>query len=274
MPGECLDVGLPDAIRPDWPAPAGITALMSTRRGGVSLPPFDSLNLRPPELGGADVDAPAAVLENQRRFSDALGARPVWLQQVHGAEVVRLTAGHLQPGAVLPRADASICTEPGIACAVQVADCLPVLLCSANGLAVGAAHAGWRGLAGGVIDQTVAALCEAAGCAPGQLLAWLGPCIGPGAFEVGADVLEAFGADPEGLRPDDAVLFRFSPRVDGSPRWRADLPALARQRLAALGVGVVTGGGWCTVDTPSRFFSFRRAPRTGRMAAAIAVRGH
>ncbi len=273
MPVEGLAAGLPGAIRPGWPAPAGITALMSTRSGGVSLPPFDSLNLRPPELGGADVDSPAAVQENQRRFADALGARPVWLQQVHGAEVVRLTAAHLLQGAPLPRADASICTDPGIACTVQVADCLPVLLCSANGLAVGAAHAGWRGLAAGVVDRTVSALCDAAGCAPGQLLAWLGPCIGPGAFEVGADVLEAFGADPRGMRPDDAALFRFSPRADGSPRWRADLPALARRRLAALGVGVVTGGGWCTVDTPSRFFSFRRTPRTGRMAAAIAIRG-
>ena len=273
MPGEALAAGLPDAIRPDWPAPAGITALMSTRSGGVSLPPFDSLNLRRPELGGADVDTPAAVLENQRRFADALGARPVWLQQVHGAEVVRLSAAHLQHGAPLPRADASICTEPGIACAVQVADCLPVLLCSADGRAVGAAHAGWRGLAAGVVDQTVAALCGAAACEPDQLLAWLGPCIGPGAFEVGADVLQAFGADPQGLHPADAALFRFSPRADGSPRWRADLPGLARRRLAALGVGVVHGGGWCTVDTPSRFFSFRRAPRTGRMAAAIAIGG-
>lgn len=273
MPVEGLAAGLPDAIRPDWPAPAGITALMSTRQGGVSLPPFDSLNLRPPELGGPEVDAPANVLENQRRFADALGAKPVWLRQVHGADVLRLTADHLQLGAPLPCADASISTEPGIACAVQVADCLPVLLCSANGLAVGAAHAGWRGLAGGVVDQTVAALCDAAGCPPGQLMAWLGPCIGPDAFEVGADVLAAFGVDPDGMRPGDAALFRFSPRPDGSPRWRADLPALARQRLAALGVGVVTGGGWCTVDTPSRFFSFRRAPRTGRMAAAIAIRG-
>ena len=274
MPLEGGAAGLPDAIRPDWPAPAGITALMSTRHGGVSQTPFDSLNLRPPELGGADVDTPADVLENQRRFADALGARPVWLRQVHGADVLRLTVAHLRPGAPLPCADASISTEPGIACAVQVADCLPVLLCSANGLAVGAAHAGWRGLAGGVVDQTVAALCDAASCPPGQLMAWLGPCIGPDAFEVGADVLSAFGVDPDGMRPGDAALFRFSPRPDGSPRWRADLPALARQRLAALGVGVVTGGGWCTVDTPSRFFSFRRAPRTGRMAAAIAIRSH
>jgi YfiH family protein len=265
--------GLPDAIRPDWPAPAGLSALMSTRAGGVSAAPFHSLNLRPPALGGADVDEPAAVLENQRRFAQALGAQPVWLQQVHGAAVLRLTAAHLQPGAPLPQADASICTEPGIACAVQVADCLPVLLCSADGRAVGAAHAGWRGLAAGVVDHTVVALCEAAACEPGQLLAWLGPCIGPQAFEVGADVLQAFGADPQRLHPADAALFRFSPRADGSPRWHADLPALARRRLAMLGVGAVAGGHWCTVAGASRFFSFRRSPRTGRMAAAIAIGG-
>ena len=256
---------------------------MSTRLGGSSAAPFDSLNLRPPALGGADMDAPAAVLENQRRFAQALGARPVWLAQVHGADVLRLTAAHLQPGAPLPQADASICTEPGIACAVLVADCLPVLFCSADGRAVGAAHAGWRGLAAGVLDNTVAALCAAAGCGPGQLLAWLGPCIGPDAFEVGADVLQAFGADPLDLQAADAALFRPSPRPDGSQRWRADLPALARRRLAALGVGVgvgadpapgagaIAGGHWCTVATPSRFFSFRRAPRTGRMAAAIGL---
>jgi polyphenol oxidase len=272
MPTERASASLPQAIRPDWPAPPGITALMSTRAGGVSAAPFDSLNLRPPELGGADVDAPAAVLENQRRFALALGARPVWLQQVHGADVLRLSAAHLHPGASLPQADASICTEPGIACAVQVADCLPVLLCSADGRAVGAAHAGWRGLAAGVVDHTVAALCEAAGCAPGHLLAWLGPCIGPDAFEVGADVLAAFGADPQALPPEDAALFRFSPRADGSPRWRADLPGLARRRLQALGVHRVSGGHWCTVAAASRFFSFRHAPRTGRMAAAIGIK--
>jgi hypothetical protein len=258
-------------IVPDWPAPAGITALMSTRGGGTSAAPFDSLNLRPPALGGEGMDHPDAVLENQRRFTEALGAQPVWLHQVHGADVLRLTADHLQPGAALPRADASVCTEPGIACTVLVADCLPVLLCSADGRAVGAAHAGWRGLAGGVLDNTVAALCAAARCAPHQLLAWLGPCIGQSAFEVGADVLLAFGADPLRLAPADAELFRFSPRADGSLRWRADLAGLARRRLAALGVAAVRGGGWCTVSDASRFFSFRRDPRTGRMAAAIAI---
>ncbi len=260
---------LPDAIHPDWPAPAGVRALMSTRAGGVSRPPFDSLNLRPSALGGADMDEPAAVMENQHRFAVALAAQPVWLNQVHGSDVVRLSQAHVQDGAPLPRADASICTEPGIACTVLVADCLPVLLCTMDGRAVGAAHAGWRGLAGGVVDNTVTALCVAAGCRADQLLVWLGPCIGPRAFEVGADVLRAFGADP--AAPDPA-WFVPSARPDGAMRWRADLVGLARQRLVALGVAQVSGGRWCTVEGGSRFFSFRREARTGRLAAGIVCR--
>jgi YfiH family protein len=267
------DVGaLAQALRPDWPAPAGVRALMSSRQGGVSAAPFDSLNLRPhglPEPACSTAgDAEAAVLENQRRFAAALGARPVWLNQVHGTAVVRLDAGHLRPGAALPVADASICTEPGIACTVLVADCLPVLLCSADGQAVGAAHAGWRGLADGVIDNTVAALCGAAGCRADQVLAWLGPCIGPQAFEVGADVLLAFG---QSLQAPDPALFRYQPRPDGSPRWHANLVELARHRLARLGVLQISGGGWCTATDASRFFSFRRDGRTGRLAAAVAL---
>ena len=263
---------LRQALRPDWPAPAGVRALMSTRQGGVSAAPFDSLNLRPHSLAGATdgsaCDTAAALLENQRRFAAALGAKPVWLNQVHGSAVVRLDAGHLRPGAALPVADAGICTEPGIACTVLVADCLPVLLCSADGRAVGAAHAGWRGLAGGVIDNTVAALCRAAGCRADQVLAWLGPCIGPQAFEVGADVLLAFG---QPLQSPDPTLFQYRPRPDGSPRWLADLAELARRRLAGLGVLQVSGGGGCTASDASRFFSFRRDGRTGRLAAAVAL---
>ena len=269
LPTELPADLLAGAIRPDWAAPTGIVALMSGRAGGVSAAPFDSLNLRPAALGGDAMDAPAAVLENQRRFALALGAEPVWLEQVHGADVVRLHAEHLAADAPLPRADASITTEPGLACAVLVADCLPLLLCSRDGRAVGAVHAGWRGLSLGVIERSVALLCEAAGCAPDQVLAWLGPCIGPAAFEVGADVLLAFGQQPDTADP---ALFRSSPRAEGSPRWRADLAALARQRLAAQGVVNVSGGQWCTATDASRFFSFRRDGRTGRLAAAIALR--
>ena len=267
---------LPQALRPDWPAPPGITALMSSRAGGISRAPFDSLNLRPAALSApCDLlaDAPDAIAENQRRFALALGAAPVWLNQVHGTAVLRLGAESPQPGAGLAQADASVSTTPGVACAVLVADCLPVLFCSADGSAVAAAHAGWRGLAAGVIDNTVAALCQAAGCRPDQLLAWLGPCIGPAAFEVGADVLLAFGAD---LRAPDPAFFVPGPGQHGSPRWHANLPALARRRLAALGVQRVSGGTHCTVADVSRFFSFRRdggTGPTGRMAAAVAIRG-
>lgn len=243
---------------------------MSTREGGVSAPPFHSLNLRPAQLAGDEVDVPAAITENQRRFGAALGAAPVWLSQVHGADVVRLTRADLTPGSALPRADASVCTEPGVGCAVLVADCLPVLLCDRAGRVVGAAHAGWRGLAAGVLGRTVGLMCEATGTDPSQLMAWLGPCIGPRQFEVGADVLAAFGADPASPDPD-----RFIPhsRPDGSPRWLADLPRLACDHLNAAGVTAVSGGRWCTVEDASRFFSFRRDRVTGRMAAAIALRG-
>ena len=269
MPAEPSAVRdpLPGAIRPLWDAPPGVTALMSGRQGGVSLAPFDSLNLRPAGLPGGDPDDPAALQENQRRFAEALGARPIWLNQVHGAEVLRLHAG--MPPDALPQADASICTEPGLACVVLVADCLPVLLCTGDGSGVGAAHAGWRGLAAGVLDNSVAALCQATGREPADLLAWLGPCIGPTAFEVDEDVLRAFGADPAQPNPG---LFQPIRRADGSAAWLANLPALARQRLLALGLHRVSGGDWCTVGDASRFFSFRRDRRTGRLAAGIALR--
>jgi hypothetical protein len=271
-------------------AAPGVRALMTTRHGGVSQPPFDSLNLRPPELGGHDADRPEFVLENRRRLGRRIGATPVFLNQVHGADVVRLSEPPL-PGDPLPVADASVTTRPGMACAVLVADCLPVLLASADGRVVGAAHAGWRGLAAGVIEHTVEAMRDAwreaaaaaefdpgpagsparanAAAAPSMpdVVAWLGACIGPDAFEVGADVLQAFGSKPEPGR--SGRHFRYQPRADGAARWRADLAGLARDRLAALGVRAVGGGAWCTVSDASRFFSFRRDGQTGRMAACV-----
>lgn len=253
----------PELLVPDWPAPPRVRALMSTRRGGAGVAPFDSNNL------GAD-DADPAWAENRRRFGDALGAQPRWLRQVHGAAVVQLDG---QGWAEAPRADASVSRTVGQACAVFAADCLPVLFCSRDGSAVGAAHAGWRGLAAGVLDNTVAALCALSGRAPGDLLAWLGPCIGPRQFEVGPDVLSAFGMDPAAT---DTALFRRHDRPDGDARWRADLAGLARQRLVGLGVQQISGGGWCTVEQASSFFSFRRDARagpSGRMAAAIAIVG-
>ena len=261
---------LPGALCPDWPVPPGVVALMSSRLGGVSQPPCDSLNLRHPALPAGTPDTAESVFENQRRFAAALGATPVWLNQVHGARVLRLQTEHLAASAGLITADASISTEPGLACAVLVADCLPVLLASQDGRVVGAAHAGWRGLAEGVLDHTVVAMCDAGGVAPSQIQAWLGPCIGPTAFEVGADVLQAFHAEP---CIADQAHFVYRPRADGQPRWRADLAGLARDRLRALGVQQVSGGRWCTVTDASRFFSYRRDAATGRMAAAIARRG-
>lgn len=246
-----------DWLRPDWPA-EGVGSLMTTRRGGVSEAPFDSMNLRA-EVG----DQVAAVARNRAVFAEAIGGVPVFLNQVHGAHVVRLGRADAHSRAAPLVADASITTDPGVACSVMVADCLPVLFAAPGGRAVGAAHAGWRGLAGGVLENTIAALCEAAGCGPAELHAWMGACIGPRRFEVGADVLQAFGAAPDA----SVTSTRF---VAASPgKWMADLAGLAHDRLHAAGLRSLSGGGWCTVEDGSRFFSFRRDGVTGRMAAAV-----
>ena len=250
-------------LRPAWPAPAHVGAAMSQRAGGVSQGPYAALN-----LGVAVGDEPAAVAENRARFSAALGARPVWLRQVHGVNVLRLHAG----GDTTPpeSADAACTTDVGVACTVQAADCMPVLFTLRDGSAVAAAHAGWRGLAAGVLEATVRALCALAPpdrqAGPADVLAWLGPCIGPRAFEVGAEVLLAFGHDPAA---PDGLRFVYRPRPDGAPRWLANLPLLARERLQAAGVQAITDGSACTVEDPSSFFSFRRDGVTGRMAAAV-----
>lgn len=248
-------------ITPDFEAPDNVGAVMSTRAGGVSGGPWSSLN-----LGGRVGDDPAAVARNRSRFAAAIGAAPVYLHQVHGTRVVQLTQADAGAGAATLTADAAVTNLPGIACAVQVADCLPVLLAAADGSAVAAAHAGWRGLAGGVVEAALHALCTLANCPPREVVAWLGPCIGPHRFEVGDDVVQAF-ADPP---PHDGAP-RFVPhrRADGSMGWLANLPQLARDRLAAAGVVAVAGGAWCTVEDPSRFFSFRRDGITGRLAAAV-----
>ena len=253
-------MGHPDWLAPEWQVDARIGALMTTRHGGVSAAPFDSFNLRT-----AVGDDPQAVAQNQRLLAQAIDAVPVFLNQVHGPAVVRLTPADAQPGAAPHAADASVTSEPGIACTVQVADCLPVLFAAAGGRAVGAAHAGWRGLAAGVLEATLAQVCEAAHCAPDEVQAWLGACIGPTQFEVGADVLEAFGA----LAQPGVSSARFVAAAQPPGKWLADLPMLARDRLQAAGVRRISGGRWCTVSQPSRFFSFRRDRVTGRMAAAI-----
>nr|WP_314527004.1 peptidoglycan editing factor PgeF [uncultured Pseudomonas sp.] len=235
-----------DWLIPDWPAPAGVKACVTTRAGGVSLAPFDSLN-----LGDHVDDSPQAVAENRRRLTEYFAIQPAWLQQVHGIAV-----SHADPG-VVATADASWTATPGIACAAMTADCLPVLFCDRSGTRVAAAHAGWRGLAAGVLEATLDALAVA----PEEMLVWLGPAIGPQAFEVGPEVRETF---VEQL-PDAASA--FTPSINAG-KFMADIYQLARLRLAVCGVTAVYGGGFCTVTDP-RFFSYRRNPRTGRFASLI-----
>ncbi len=262
-------------ITPDWPAPAGVRAAFTLRQGGVSSAPFDTLN-----VGVHTGDAIEAVRENRARVRRALQvpAEPSWLVQVHGAEVVRLdgdvpgqrgdaSAQHAEPR----RADAAITRTPGRVCAIQVADCMPVLFAARDGTAVGAAHAGWRGLAAGVLQATVRALAVA----PSELLAWMGPAIGPEHFEVGDEVRAALHALDGGTGVDGERDAAFVRNARG--RWQCDLYAVARRQLDALGVREVYGGGWCTYADPVRFFSYRRDGRCGRMAALIwieSVRGN
>lgn len=233
--------------------PRGVKAFMTTRAGGVSTGAYASMNLRPPGWRADAMDDTAAVAENRRRLSAALGgAQAVLLDQVHGVDVAVLTPAL---AATVPRADASVSRDPHLACAVLTADCLPVLLASADGRTVGAAHAGWRGLAAGVIEATVDAM---GGAAHG----WLGACIGPARFEVGGDVREAFAAAPS------ACFVAHRPG-----HWLADLYGLARWRLARLGVAQVGGGHWCTHTDAARFYSYRRDGVTGRHAAVIVPAG-
>jgi polyphenol oxidase len=247
-------------LRPAWPAPADVVgAAMSTRVGGVSTGAYTSNN-----LGVAVGDEALAVAHNRSRWAQAIDARPVWLRQVHGTHVLHLTAD--TPDAPETPADAAWTGERGLACTVQAADCLPMLFSTRDGRAVAAAHAGWRGLAAGVIEATLKALQTGAATEPAEVLAWLGPCIGPRQFEVGADVLHALGHDP--AAPDPA-FFRPRPRPDGAPRWLANLHALAGLRLRTAGVRHVSTEPACTVEDASSFFSFRRDGVTGRMAAAV-----
>lgn len=240
-----------EAIVPDWPAPARVGAVQTTRRGGASHGPYASLN-----LGDHVGDDPAAVAANRAHLGAILPAAPVWLTQVHGVAVA--DADRAAPGI---EADAAVSRRPGTVCAVMTADCLPVLLCDRGGKVVAAAHAGWRGLCAGVIEATVAAM----GVPAGDVLAWLGPAIGPQAFEVGDEVRAAFVAH------DAAATAAFA--AHGPDKWLADIWLLARQRLAALGVGSVSGGGQCTVADRDRFFSYRRDRITGRMATCIWLAG-
>src|SRR5512134_364716 len=203
-------------IVPDWDVDPRVGALMTTRAGGVSAAPWDSLN-----LGRSSGDDAGAVQANRARVARASGATHAYMSQVHGDRVLKLDPISVHGSHT---ADAAWTDQPGLACTVMVADCLPVLLAAPDARAVGAAHAGWRGLAGGVVERTVEAVCRGASCEPSDLVAWLGPCIGPDAFEVGADVLQAFGVE---ATPRSSARFRHQPRADGQPRWRADLAGLA-----------------------------------------------
>jgi YfiH family protein len=275
-----------DWLIPQWPAPEGVRAVFTTRQGGVSLPPYDTLN-----LGDHVGDAFAAIAANRLIFQRAIGCKPVFLQQVHGTGVVELS--HDSVGGLV--ADACVTREQGIACTIMVADCLPVLFAHLDQPVVAAAHAGWRGLAGpglcahaktaesffdGVLEATFRRFAESVGAAQGAVagrtIAWLGPCIGPKAFEVGAEVRAAF----EAVHPAAGVLFVEQPELSEKSqqaKYLADLPGLARLRLNALGITQIYGndgsGEWCTVSQPSRFFSHRRdavgGRSTGRMAACI-----
>jgi YfiH family protein len=248
-------------LEPDWPAPASVRCLLTTRQGGVSVGAYASLN-----LGDHVGDDAQAVAENRARLLARLPAPPLWLKQVHGSAVLDAAAyrSSLQPA----EADAIVSRRVGEVCAVLTADCLPVLLCDRAGSVVAAAHAGWRGLLAGVLEHTVTAMKTPSA----DLLAYLGPAIGPQAFEVGDEVKDGFvGANPEALAAFSASLPKDLGGADHrrNGKWRANLYLLARQRLARLGVKNVYGGNDCTVRDAERFFSYRRDGVTGRMAALI-----
>jgi YfiH family protein len=278
---------IPPFIEPDWPAPENVQALCTTRQGGHSLAPYASLNLGD-HVGdsahtvGANKDVLAGLLRGNTEFS--------WLTQVHGIDVVEAAPNGSQGGAY-PRADAQWSRRSGLACAVLTADCLPILLCSAAGNAVAAVHAGWRGLLAGVVENSVRAL----DASPEQLLVWLGPAIGPSAFEVGPEVRRAFVAAAgttevsateacfvENPVASEHSFGQSSGRTSGhssghspghSPsHYMANLYSLARLRLQALGVSRIYGGDFCTYSDPERFFSYRRDGQTGRMASLILLR--
>ena len=241
-----------DWIIPDWPAPSWVHAITTTRQGGVSQANYATLN-----LGEHVDDHPQDVAINRQQLRAALDlpAEPLWLRQVHGRNIV--LAEQATPGVT---ADGAQSRSPGQICAVLTADCLPVLLCDRAGTRVSAVHAGWRGLADGVIEAAIEAL-EVPGS---SLLAWLGPAIGPHAFEVGSEVRAAF------IAHDASAASAFQPQGEGwGERWYANLYQLARQRLAAQGITEVYGGEYCSYTDSARFYSYRRDGRTGRMATMI-----
>lgn len=237
-------------IKPQWPAPAHVRAVVTTRQGGVSRAPYDSFN-----LGDQVKDSAQSIIANRKRLSEylELPSGPNWLSQVHGIKVVTLHSGT----AIGIEADASVTSTKGIVCAVLTADCLSVLFTDRDGNQIAAAHAGWRGLVAGVLEATLTKMA----IDPKRVLVWMGPAIGPQAFEVGPEVREKFISQ----HPASAVA--FTPLI--GDRWWMDIYELARQRLRRQGVGDIFGGGFCTYSDPERFFSYRRDGETGRMASLI-----
>jgi len=236
-----------DLLVPAWPAPANVRALQTLRTGGCSLAPWDSFN-----LGDHVGDSPALVAANRAKLRGLLPAEPIWLKQVHG-----IAAVNADFEANLLEADAAYARQPGKVCVVMTADCLPVLFCDRAGTVVAATHAGWRGLLAGVLETTIGKM----GVQASELLAWLGPAIGPECFEVGDEVHAVF------INHDPVAALAFSPKRPG--KWLADIYALARQRLQSAGVTSISGGDFCTFSDAERFFSYRRDGVTGRMASLI-----
>lgn len=249
---------LSDCIVPDWPAPKNVRAVFTTRAGGVSKGGLAGLN-----LGKSVGDDPHAVAENRRRVEQLIGFPPRWMSQIHGIDVAELDA--IDPAHAMT-ADAVVSRQSGTVCTAMVADCLPVMFTDLGGTVVAAAHAGWRGLAAGVLEATIQSMRVPAA----NILAWMGPAIGPSKFEVGIDVRDAF------VTLDSAAACAFQP-IDGTndQKFLADIFALARIRLTAAGMVTthIYGGGLCTVSHPERFFSHRREGKSGlksgRMAAFI-----
>jgi len=233
-----------ELVEPDWPAPANVRAFTTTRAGGFSEDTWSSMN-----LGSHCGDDPHAVQSNREKLASRLPAAPQWLRQVHGTQVVT----HFMPGGKELEADGMVAFSPGEVCAVLTADCLPVLFCNRSGNCVAVAHAGWRGLAQGVLQATVRRMKEE----PGEIMAWLGPAIGPEVYEVGEDVRQAF---PE----EQGKYFRKN-----GERWLLDLYGVARHLLTQLEITAVYGGHFCTFSDSERFFSYRRDGVTGRMASVI-----
>jgi len=254
-----------EVITPQWPAPANVGAAITMRSGGCSRAPFDQSN-----FALHVQDDPEHVLANRRNLVESLNlpTEPLWLDQVHGTDIVYASGADLPESSNAPQADGSYSDQPGAVCAVLTADCLPVLFCNRAGTQVAAVHAGWRGLCGGILRKTVATFHQS----PDHLLVYLGPAIGPHVFEVGGEVLQAFLDQAQNPPHQQAIVNAFTARDSARDKYLADLYALARAELQASGVRQIYGGDYCSYSDSERFYSFRREPKTGRNGSLIWLR--